>query len=148
MRQLDRSALMPYPATAMYALVADVAAYPQFLPGCVASQIEADEIRDAARWVRARVGFRVKGLADSFATENRMVEPLIIEMRLLDGPFRSLAGTWTFTPLADAACKVSLTLSVEFANRLMEATLAPWMDRAVNGLIEAFRARAQQATAG
>jgi ribosome-associated toxin RatA of RatAB toxin-antitoxin module len=144
MRKLDRSALMPFPPTSLYALVADVAAYPEFLPGCVSAQIEADENEAELRLVRARLGFRVKGLADSFSTENRMAQGQRIEMRLVDGPFRSLFGVWQFTALGDQACKVSLSLSVDFSNRLMEATLAPWMDKAVNGIIDAFRRRAEQ----
>lgn len=144
MRKLDRSALMPFSAAELYALVADVASYPQFLPGCTSAEIEQDEQREGERWVRGRVSFKVKGLSDSFATENRMLDGQCIEMRLLEGPFRSLSGVWTFTPLAEQACKVSLSLSVDFANRLVEATLAPWVDRAVSGVIDAFRLRAEQ----
>ncbi len=148
MRKLDRSALMPFDAADLYALVADVGAYPEFLPGCVSAQIEQDEAQDEHRLVRARVGFKVKGLSDSFATENRMLPGQRIEMRLLDGPFRSLSGVWVFTALGERACKVSLTLSVEFSSRIMEATLAPWIDRAVSGVMDAFRQRAEQRHGG
>ena len=145
MRKLERSALMPFAADDLYALVADVAAYPTFLPGCVSAQIESDEIdADGQRLVRARVGFRVSALSDSFATENRMQPGRRIQMRLVQGPFRQLEGVWEFIVLDERACKVSLALTVDFANRLMEATLAPWMDRAVNGIFEAFRQRAEQ----
>jgi ribosome-associated toxin RatA of RatAB toxin-antitoxin module len=64
-------------------------------------------------------------------------------MRLLDGPFRRLDGEWQFLPLTDAACKVSLQLSLDFGNRLMEASLGPWIDRAVNAVMDAFRVRAE-----
>src|SRR3546814_1609454 len=87
----------------MFTLVGNIEAYPQFLPGCVSARVEHVE------WpqVRARLGFRVKGLTDSFATENHLDDNLI-SMRLLDGPFRQLDGNWHFTPLGDTACKVSL----------------------------------------
>jgi len=145
MRTLERSALMPFAAADLYALVADVAAYPEFLPGCVSAQVESDApVEDGWRLVRARVGFRVSALSDSFATENRMLPGQRIEMRLLQGPFRQLEGVWEFRVLDERACKVSLALTVDFASRLMEATLAPWMDRAVNGIIDAVRQRAEQ----
>ncbi|WP_428309328.1 type II toxin-antitoxin system RatA family toxin [Hydrocarboniphaga sp.] len=145
MRTLERSALMPFAAAGLYGLVADVAAYPEFLPGCVSAQIESDEaLDDGQRLVRAKVGFRVSALSDSFATENRMRVGERIEMRLLEGPFRKLEGVWEFKVLDAHACKVSLALTVDFASRIMEATLAPAMDRAVNGIIEAFRQRAEQ----
>lgn len=145
MRTLDRSALMPFAAADLFALVADVAAYPEFLPGCVSAQIESEEaLADDQRRVRARLGFRVSALSDSFATENLLLAGRRIEMRLLQGPFRKLEGVWEFKALDPRACKVSLALSVDFASRIMEATLAPAMDRAVNGIIEAFRQRAEQ----
>jgi ribosome-associated toxin RatA of RatAB toxin-antitoxin module len=145
MRTLDRSALMPFAAADLFGLVADVASYPEFLPGCVSAQIESDAAEgEGVRRVRARVGFRVSALSDSFATENLMHDGRRIEMRLLQGPFRKLEGVWEFTVLDERACKVSLALTVDFASRIMEATLAPWMDRAVNGIIDAFRQRAEQ----
>lgn len=39
MREVSRSAIVPHSADAMYALVADVEAYPQFLPGCTAATL-------------------------------------------------------------------------------------------------------------
>lgn len=139
MPSLQRSSLLKYPARDMFALVGDVEAYPDFLPGCVSARVEHID----GPQVRARLGFRVKGLADHFATENHL-DGNRIRMRLLDGPFRSLDGDWQFTPLGEEACKVSLQLSVEFGNRLMELTLTPWLDRAVNGVMEAFRLRADR----
>ena len=145
MRTLERSALMPYAASDLFELVADVAAYPEFLPGCVGAQIELDEMQaDGQHRVRARVSFKVSALSDSFVTENLMQAGRRIEMRLLQGPFRQLSGVWDFLVLDEQACKVSLALSVDFANKLMEVTLAPWMDSAVGSIMEAFRKRAQK----
>lgn len=137
MPSLERSTLLKYSAQDMFTLVGNVEAYPQFLPGCVSARVEHAE----GSQVRARLGFRVKGLSDSFATENHL-DKHQIRMRLLDGPFRQLDGNWHFTPLSESACKVSLHLSLEFGNRLMEMTLTPWIDRAVNSVMDAFRLRA------
>lgn len=139
MAQLERSALLRFSAEAMYRLVGDIEAYPQFLPGCVSAIIESAQ----GERVQARLGFRVRGLSDSFATENRLEPVARIHMRLVDGPFRQLAGAWEFLPLTEDACKVTLRLSLEFGNRMLEATLGPWLDRAVNSLIDAFRQRAE-----
>ncbi len=143
MPAVERSALLRFRAVDLHQLVADIEAYPQFLPGCVSARIEhADE-----EIVRARLGFRIKGLADSFSTENRTEQRADgagrIHMRLLDGPFRQLSGVWDFLPLADDACKVSLSLSLDFGNRLLESTLGPLIDRAIGGVMDAFRQRAE-----
>jgi ribosome-associated toxin RatA of RatAB toxin-antitoxin module len=139
MPSLERSTLLKHSARDMFALVGNVEAYPQFLPGCVSAHIERAE----GRQVRARLGFRVRGLADSFSTENRLGDN-DIRMQLLDGPFRRLEGQWRFTALGEDACKVSLQLSLEFGNRLMDLTLSPWIDRAVNNIMDAFRLRADR----
>ncbi len=129
--------LLRYSAGDMYALVKDIEAYPRFLPGCVTAVVEQDE----GERVRARLGFRVKGLSDTFATENRL-EAGRIEMRLLEGPFRALTGQWDFIPLTERGCKVGLLINLDFGNRLLESTLAPLLDRAVGEVIDAFRVRA------
>ncbi|MFT4045322.1 MAG: type II toxin-antitoxin system RatA family toxin [Solimonas sp.] len=136
---MQRSSLLKYRAQDIYRLVGDIEAYPHFVPGCVSATVE----RSDGAQVRARLGFRVKGLSDSFATENLHDDGHRIHMRLLDGPFRSLQGHWHFQPLGETACKVSLRIDLDFGNRLMEATLGPWIDRAVGSVMDAFRLRAE-----
>lgn len=139
MPKLERSALLTFSADELYRLVGDVESYPQFLPGCVSAQVEsADETL-----VRARLGFRVKGLSDSFATENRMEQGSRIHMKLLEGPFKQLSGAWEFQPLAERACKVTLRISLEFGNRMLESTLAPLINSAIGSVMDAFRKRAE-----
>ncbi|HEY0975620.1 MAG TPA: SRPBCC family protein [Solimonas sp.] len=144
MPTVERSALLAFDAERLCALVHDIEAYPAFMPGCVSATVES---REGDR-VRARLGFRFSGISDSFATENQ-AEHLPdgrhrIHMNLLDGPFRALAGVWDFQPLAEGAAKVSLRLTLEFGNRVLETTLGPLLDRAINGAIDAFRRRATE----
>lgn len=139
MPKLERSALLTFSADELYRLVGDIEAYPQFLPGCVSASIEsADETL-----VRARLGFRVKGLSDSFATENRMEQGTRIHMKLLEGPFKQLSGAWEFQPLAERACKVTLKISLDIGNRMLENTLSPFINGAIGSVMEAFRQRAE-----
>ena len=138
MPKLERSALLTFSADELYRLVGDIESYPQFLPGCVSAQIEHAD----TELVRARLGFKVKGLSDSFATENRLEHGSRIQMKLLEGPFRQLSGVWEFQPLTERACKVTLRMSLEFGNRVLESALTPWLDRAVGSLMDAFCQRA------
>lgn len=139
MAVIERSALLSFSTQQMFRLVGDVEAYPLFLPGCTSAHIELAE----GERVRVRLGFRIKGLSDSFATENRLQQDNSIQMRLVEGPFRKLAGAWEFLPLGECACKVKLSLTLDFGNRMLEGTLGPWVDRAVNGVMDAFRLRAE-----
>ena len=109
MQTIRRSALVEHSAARMFALVNDVAAYPRRFDWCEAAQVlEADDGRMVAR---LDLGFGA--LRTWFTTENTMAPPHHIDLKLVDGPFRSLSGRWEFHALDESACKVTLTLSFE-----------------------------------
>lgn len=99
----------------MYALVNDVAAYPRRFAWCDAAEIE--EATDSRMVARLDLG--LGALRTWFTTENTLSPPDVIDMKLRDGPFKSLHGRWTFVALGEAACKVTLLLEFEPKSRLM-----------------------------
>src|SRR5688572_20072796 len=106
MQTIRRTALVEHSAARMFALVNDVAAYPRRFDWCEAAQVlETGEGRMVAR---LDIGFGA--LRTWFTTENTMSPPHHIELKLVDGPFRSLVGRWEFHALDESACKVTLTL--------------------------------------
>lgn len=127
-------------------LVQDVARYPEFMPGCVGASVQ---MMDAAR-VQAGLQFKFAGLTESFQTENTVVPSaeghLCLRMRLLRGPFKSLAGEWLFQPLGASeeahACKVSLRVELDWGALSLGRLLAPQLDRAVGNVMQAFKLRA------
>ncbi|MWV11700.1 type II toxin-antitoxin system RatA family toxin [Pseudomonas sp. R-28-1W-6] len=135
-----RSALLPYPAQALYDLVNDVASYPQFLPWCSASEVLAvSEVE-----MRASLTVAKGSLSQRFMTRNRLVPGQSIEMQLEEGPFSQLQGVWEFKALGDKACKISLDLTFDYAGPLVKATLGPLFNQAANTLVDAFCQRAKQ----
>ncbi|NCZ64745.1 MAG: type II toxin-antitoxin system RatA family toxin, partial [Cellvibrionales bacterium] len=96
MTAIDRSALLPHSAERLYDLVADIEAYPQFLDGCVGSEILAR----SASTVTARLSLSRAGLTQSFVTQNVMTPHEQIELTLVDGPFDKFAGCWSFKALS------------------------------------------------
>src|SRR6266853_1034503 len=116
MTAVDRSALVAHSAQKMYALVADVESYPQFLRWCDRAVVSVSE---PGRTVATlHVSFRE--MKKQFTTENFNRPDARIDMRLVSGPFRSLEGSWAFTALSDNACKVQLSLRYQFASTLLE----------------------------
>jgi len=135
---INRSALVPYSAAEMYALVDDVESYQAFLPWCSESVVlsrEADE-------VRGRLSLSKGGIQKSFTTCNRVQKNKMIEMRLVEGPFHHLEGFWRFDLLAEDACKVSLDLEFEFSNKLLGLTFGPVFNQIANTLVDSFCTRA------
>lgn len=140
MTSINRSALLPYSAHEMYSLVDGIPDYPEFLPWCKA----AEEIKREPEQVTARLDLAYSGLEKSFTTLNVNQPDRMIEMRLVEGPFRQLQGFWRFEPLGEQACKVSLDLEFEFSNRLVGMAMGPVFSQIANTLVDAFSKRAEQ----
>jgi ribosome-associated toxin RatA of RatAB toxin-antitoxin module len=68
----------------------------------------------------------------------------MIEMRLVDGPFKHLQGFWRFDSLNDHACKVSLDLDYEFSSKLVALAIGPVFNQIANTLVDAFVVRAKE----
>ncbi len=115
MPSIKRSALVEHSAERMYDLVNDIAAYPARFAWCDGAEVlEAD-----AAHVLARLDLGIGGLHTWFTTSNTLTPFTQIDMVLRDGPFRRLEGHWCFDVLAEAACKVTLTLDFEPQSRLL-----------------------------
>lgn len=137
---IQRSALLPYPAQALYDLVNDVASYPQFLPWCSSSEVlEASDTQ-----MRASLTVAKGGISQRFITRNALVPGESIVMDLEQGPFKQLHGVWHFKALTDKACKISLDLAFDYDGPLIKATLGPLFNQAANTLVDAFCQRAKQ----
>lgn len=124
----------------MYALVNDVSAYPEFLPWCRASRV----IDSSASHMRASLELARGGVARWFTTSNRLVPGRSIAIELESGPFKALAGTWTFEPIGAEGCKVSLDMAFEFEGMLLDLTLGPVLTDIFGSLLDAFVARAAE----
>lgn len=136
---IERSALLPYPAEDLFALVNNVARYPYFLPWCAAAEV----LEESSLAMRAALTIAKGSVTQRFVTHNTLEAGRRIEMQLLEGPFTELIGIWLFKPLAERACKISLDLTFTYAGPVVQATLGPLFNQAANSLVEAFCQRAK-----
>ncbi|MEO7385373.1 MAG: type II toxin-antitoxin system RatA family toxin [Gammaproteobacteria bacterium] len=146
MREVRRSAIVPYSAEAMFALVADVESYPQFLPGCTASAILS---REPGTLV-ASLSLEKGPFATRFTTRNTLEPPRRLTMELVEGPFEALHGEWSVTPLVGAAgqvpraepaasgCRIELCVRFRFAGATRDVLLGPAFERTCSSLVDAF----------
>ncbi len=140
MPAVRRNALVPYTTEQMFLLVNDIESYPQFLPWCESCRIlsrQGDEIRASLDLVRGKV-------RKTFTTSNRVQHGKMIEIRLVEGPFRLLEGFWRFDSLAERRTRVSLDLEFEFSNRLVHFAFGPVFHQIANSLVDAFTKRAHE----
>lgn len=140
MTTIHREAIVPYTPAQMFALVDNISAYSQFLPWCAS----ATELMRDADQVEACVELAKGAVHKTFTTRNRIQKNKMIEMRLLEGPFRHLEGFWRFDSLRNGeACKVSLDMDFEFSNRLVSLAVGPVFTSITNSLVDAFVDRAK-----
>ena len=109
--EIRRSALVRHSPEQMFDLVDSVEAYPMRFPWCAGSNV----IERDGNVLVARLDLRFAGLKHSFTTRNTAARPHRIDIRLVNGPFRTLDGTWSFTALGDDGCKVALALDFDYA---------------------------------
>lgn len=143
MKTVHKSVLIWYSAAEMFALVTDVANYPQFLPWCDKAAV----VEENAHGMTARVGISFAGLSQSFTTRNTHVKDRKVSLHLVDGPFSKLDGHWEFTPLGDGsqrACKVDFSLRYDFDNAALAALVGPVFDKIASSMVDAFVKRAAQ----
>jgi ribosome-associated toxin RatA of RatAB toxin-antitoxin module len=122
----------------MYALVNDVESYPGYIPMCT----EVRLIRRDEDSLTARISLAKGKIKLGFTTQNTMVPGQRIEMRLVDGPFKRLNGTWTFKPEGEAGCEVRLSMDFEFANALLGLAFGPFFKEVTEAMVEAFSKQA------
>jgi coenzyme Q-binding protein COQ10 len=139
--------LVPYSPDEMYALIADVARYPEFLPWCAAARVRgtsplADgegEVMDADLIVsfkvyRERFGSRVT-LRPSSRT---------IDVEYLDGPFRYLKNHWHFLDAGPGRCEIDFFVDFEFRSMILQKIIGVLFNEAVRRMVSAFETRARQ----
>ena len=137
---------MPYDAGQMYALIADIEAYREFLPWCQAARIRkrtplADgtgELVDADLVISFKV-FREKfGSRVTLRPGERT-----IDVEYLDGPFKYLNNHWRFEPDGPDSCLVDFYVDFEFRSRTLQALIGVVFNEAMQRIVSAFERRAE-----
>jgi len=137
---------MPYSAVEMYALIADMAAYPEFLPWCSGARIRSRKPQpDGSEIVESEMVISFKVFRERFGSrvtlrpaENQ------IDVAYLDGPFRYLNNHWRFKPVGDAVCEVDFFVDFEFRSKMLQAIIGVVFHEAMRRIVRAFEERAEQ----
>ncbi|MCB1608995.1 MAG: type II toxin-antitoxin system RatA family toxin [Xanthomonadales bacterium] len=143
MTVVHRSAIVPLPASALYALVNNVRDYPRWFNWCEGSEVLAEDEHS----MHARLDLKVGPMQTAFSTHNRLWPDQRIELSLTDGPLESLSGAWTFKALGEQGCRVGLDLRFEFGGRLLGEAFRRGFEHLANRMVDDFVrvARAQAA---
>ena len=143
MREVERTALVPYTAAQMYAIVDDIVRYPEFVPWCRA----ASERERTAGAVTGTLEISRGSFHARLTTRNTLEPPRRIMLRQTEGPLRSLEGGWSFTSIPEEGpaqgSKVGLRLRFEFKNPAFGILFGSKFESLWDGLVDAFVERAR-----
>jgi coenzyme Q-binding protein COQ10 len=130
--------ILRHSAAQMYALVADVAHYADFLPWVIAMRVRSESETE----IIADMIVGIKGLRESFSSRVIKTPQSAISVDYLDGPMRHLHNEWRFTPTEDGGCRVDFMVDFSFRSSLFERMAGQMFDRALRKMIAAFETRA------
>jgi len=135
-----------FTANQMFALVADVERYPEFVPLCGALKIRQRTPKpDGKEVVVADMTVSFKLVRETFTSRVTLDRPnLKILVEYLQGPFRSLENRWTFEAKGEGACDVGFFISYEFKSRMLAMLMGSMFDAAFQKFAAAFEARADK----
>ena len=136
---------LPYSARQMYDLVADVAAYPDFLPWCAAARIRSlTPMADGGEEMLADLVISFKVFRERFGSRVRLFrDDARIETEYLDGPFKYMRSSWRFRDLGEGACEVDFHVDFEFRNIILQKAIGLFFNEAMQRIVRAFEARAK-----
>ena len=132
--KVEQSMEVPHQVQQMYGLVADIEAYPEFLPWSSGSAILYEQDNE----IEARVDLNYLMIKQHFITHNHYVKNKSIEVRLVEGPFTYLEGSWQFTATSEDSCLIHFELHYEFSNFLISKAFGPVFKMISNTMVEAF----------
>ena len=132
-------------ADEMFALVADVEKYPQFLPLCEGLTVRSRKERDGRTLLVADMSVGYKAIRETFTTQVFLKpDEKVIEVKYIDGPFKYLTNIWRFVDLAPGRSEVDFFIDYEFKSRILGAVMGSMFDRAFRMFTDAFEKRADE----
>ena len=133
-----------FTASQMFALVADVERYPEFLPLCTGLSVLSRRPVGEGEELTARMNVGYKAISESFTTRV-LTKPndLKIDVTYLNGPFKRLINHWTFRDgAAGTGSTIDFFIDYEFKSMLMGALMGAMFDQAFRRFAQAFEERA------
>lgn len=127
----------------MYALVADIERYPEFLPWCVALRVVSRREEPPVAFATADMIAAYGAFREKFRTIVRLDRPgRRIDVAYVEGPFRTLTNAWAFEERSDGGSTIDFLIEFEFKSLVLQATAKAMFERVFLKMSDAFVARA------
>ena len=129
---------LPYSPEQLFALVADVGRYDEFLPWVTAVRVRSNS--DTEMVADLIVGFNA--FKERFTSKVTKHRPDRICVDYVEGPLKYLKNEWKFEPADDGGTNIFFSVDFAFKSRLFETLAGAMFDRALRRMTGAFEQRA------
>jgi len=128
----------------MFAIVADVERYPEFVPWCAGLRVLKREQQGGREILLAETLVGYKSLRERY-TSRVVLDPAArsVDVKEVEGPFRVLENHWRFTPEHDG-CRVDFSIEFEFKSRVLGKIAAAVLGPVMSRMTDAFEGRARE----
>ncbi len=131
---------LPYTPEQMFALVADVGRYQEFLPWCIASRINRRE-SEMVFYADLVVGYKM--FRERFSSKVMLSPSEEIRIEYLKGPLKNLKNRWLFIRQPDNTCLIDFAVEFEFSNVALQTLANMFFNEVVKRMVGAFETRAE-----
>ena len=129
---------LPYTPEQMFALVADVDSYPEFLPWCRSARITKNE--GDVFYADLVIGYKM--VREKFTSKVVLESPDAIRVEYLKGPLKHLSNKWIFIPRG-TGCTIDFYVDFEFRNPFFQNLMGIFFNEIVRRMVSAFEQRAK-----
>ena len=145
MPQLAVSRPVHHDPREMFDLVADVEAYPEFVPLCEKLVLKSRKRDGDSEILTADMSVGYKSFRETFTTRVALDRATrTIAVSYITGPFRRMNAQWSFDPAGPGNCVVHFAVDYEFRSRILAVLMGGMFDYAFRKFAEAFEARADK----
>jgi len=140
MPSFEETRVLPCSARHVFDVVMDIDAYPEFLPWLHDARIlhrKEDELT-------AELVAEFAGIHHAFRTVDRYLPPKLVEVRLLEGPFKYLDSLWTFEEITAHSCRVHFSIEFDFKSTMLSLVASPIFSTACRSMVHVFEKRAMK----
>lgn len=130
---------LPYTPEQLFALVADVQKYPEFLPWCLSCTIKRQE--EEAFYADLIIGYKM--VREKFGSKVTLNAPDHIHVEYLSGPMKYLSNHWRFIREDNGSCTIDFFVDFEFKSRLLQNLMGVFFNEIVRRMVSAFEGRAR-----
>lgn len=137
--KLHQVKILPYSQEVLFDIVAEVQAYPEFLPWCQQAIIHSQNDQE----ILADLVIGYGPLSERYTSLVKLTPHTRVDVEYQTGPFKYLDNYWAFKALGPESTEVEFYIDFQFKSFLKQKAISAVFDNSADSLMTAFEERAK-----